>query len=290
MDEKNIIVAKTAGFCFGVSRAVDMVYRAVEESDGPVYTYGPIIHNETVVDDLAARGVGIINTPEELSALNAEHPDKIPTVIIRSHGISRAERAALESAGCRLTDATCPFVTKIHRIVEKASAEGHPVIIVGDPNHAEVKAIRGWSGENTWVVGGEEDTDHVPELTGAVIVSQTTFEVNKLIKIVEKLKKKCYDVSVMNTICNATQERQQEAREISEGVDAMLVIGGKHSSNAQKLYSICSAACPVTMYIQTVADLEGIDFPRVHSIGITAGASTPGTIIEEVHSYVRSEF
>lgn len=280
---EDVRVAKTAGFCFGVTRAVERVYRQVEEGKPPIYTFGPIIHNEEVVADLASRGVQVIAEEAELDALHEG------TIVIRSHGVSRAVEEKMRAAGLTVVDATCPFVKKIHRIVSEASAAGRSVIIIGNASHPEVIGIRGWCGENAYVVESFEEIEALPALEKVTIVSQTTFNYKKFQELVEKLNEKGYDNSVVNTICNATQERQVEARQIAAEVEAMIVIGGKHSSNTQKLYDICKHECAHTYYIQTLVDLKSQGFPNVRSVGITAGASTPKNIIEEVHSYVRSK-
>ena len=248
-----VIVAKTAGFCFGVERAVEQVYEQIEKNDGiPIYTYGPIIHNEEVVKDLEEKGVRVIETEEELKAL------KDCVVIIRSHGVGKHIYDLLTERGIRIVDATCPFVKKIHRIVKEENEKGRRVIIIGNERHPEVEGIKGWGNENTIVVENEEQIEKLSFETKEKlsIVSQTTFNYKKFQDLVEKFLKKGYDSSVLNTICNATQERQSEAREIASEVDAMIVVGGKSSSNTQKLYEICRRECENTYYIQTFDDLE----------------------------------
>ncbi|MCI9591935.1 MAG: 4-hydroxy-3-methylbut-2-enyl diphosphate reductase [Lachnospiraceae bacterium] len=282
-----VIVAKTAGFCFGVERAVEQVYEQIEKNDGiPIYTYGPIIHNEEVVKDLEEKGVRVIETEEELKAL------KDCVVIIRSHGVGKHIYDLLTERGIRIVDATCPFVKKIHRIVKEENEKGRRVIIIGNERHPEVEGIKGWGNENTIVVENEEQIEKLSFETKEKlsIVSQTTFNYKKFQDLVEKFLKKGYDSSVLNTICNATQERQSEAREIASEVDAMIVVGGKSSSNTQKLYEICRRECENTYYIQTFDDLEPESVSSVRSVGITAGASTPKNIIKEVHTSVRVKF
>ena len=281
-----VIVAKTAGFCFGVKRAVEQVYEQIEKAEKPVYTYGPIIHNEFVVKDLEEKGVCVLNTEEELSALT----DGI--VVIRSHGVGKHIYDLLEAHHITVVDATCPFVKKIHRIVEKQTAEGRRVIIIGSPEHPEVQGIRGWGNDTTLVVEKPEQIDDLPvsKEEKLCIVSQTTFNYKKFQDLVEKFEKKGYDILVLNTICNATQERQVEARRIASEVDAMIVIGGKHSSNTQKLYEICQKECKNTYFIQSLGDFNPECVNSVRSVGITAGASTPNQIIEEVHTNVRIKF
>ncbi len=281
-----VIKAKTAGFCFGVRRAVDTVYEQVSEGSGPIYTYGPIIHNEEVVRDLEHRGVSVLRTEEDL-----DHIDE-GTVIIRSHGVEKRIYDKLREKNIRIVDATCPFVKKIHNIVQKESGEGRYVLIIGNPDHPEVIGIRGWAGANAAVIRNEDDIQKIDfsKNKKITVVSQTTFNYNKFQDLVEIIKKKSYDISVLNTICNATKERQTEARSIAESVDAMIVIGDKHSSNTQKLYEICRNACNNTYYIQTLDDLDLNQLGSVETVGITAGASTPNNIIEEVQNNVRIIF
>ena len=280
-------VAKTAGFCFGVKRAVDQVYEQTEKENGKkIYTYGPIIHNEEVVKDLRSRGVEVIHSEEELAALTEG------SVIIRSHGVPKRIYDLLEERKLQYVDATCPFVKKIHNIVKKASEEGSHVIIIGNPEHPEVQGIMGWSLFPVTVIQDAEEAEQLslPEEQKICIVSQTTFNYNKFKDLVEIISKKRYDISVLNTICNATKERQTEAKSIAKGVDAMIVIGDKHSSNTQKLFEICKKACNNTYYIQTLDDLDMNQLRSVETVGITAGASTPNNIIEEVQKNVRINF
>ena len=281
-----VIVAKTAGFCFGVKRAVEQVYEQIEKAERPVYTFGPIIHNEQVVEDLAQKGVRVIDTEEELEAVR----DAI--VIIRSHGVGKHIYDLLEQNGVTVVDATCPFVKKIHRIVQEQQAAGRRVIIVGNPDHPEVQGIRGWGDEGTLVVENADQIENLPVSTKdkLCVVAQTTFNYNKFQDLVEKFEKKGYDILVLNTICNATQERQVEAKRIASEVDAMIVIGGRNSSNTQKLYEICRKECKNTYFIQTLGGFNPECVNSVRSVGITAGASTPNQIIEEVHTNVRIKF
>lgn len=279
-------VAKTAGFCFGVKRAVETVYEQVRRPGKKIYTYGPIIHNEEVVRDLAEKGVGVLEGPEDLKKLSEG------TVIIRSHGVGKEIYERIRAQGLELVDATCPFVAKIHRIVEEESARGKYILVVGDPAHPEVLGIVGWASGPVAVVQTPEDAENleIPDSVSCCVVSQTTFNYKKFQDLVEKLEKKGYDRYVVNTICNATHERQAEARELASRADTMIVIGGKHSSNTQKLYEICRKECANTHYIQTFRDLQAEDLPFGDIVGITAGASTPSNIIEEVKTNVRLKF
>lgn len=275
-----ITVAKSAGFCFGVQRAVDSVYKELEENSGKIYTFGPIIHNEQVVEDLNKKGIEVIDTVEQLKEI------KEGTVVIRSHGVAKEIYDILEQQKLKMVDATCPFVKKIHNIVLDESNNGKTIIIIGNDNHPEVEGIKGWVNGEVIVINKEEQIEKLslPEQTKACIVSQTTFNHNKFKYLVEIIIKKGYDITVVNTICNATHVRQVEARKISSNVDGMIVIGGKNSSNTQKLYDICRNECENTFYVQTVKDLNLHELKSLKSIGITAGASTPKNIIEEVRT------
>ncbi|MBP5154218.1 MAG: 4-hydroxy-3-methylbut-2-enyl diphosphate reductase [Lachnospiraceae bacterium] len=287
-----VTVAKTAGFCFGVERAVRMVREEADRGTFPLYTYGPIIHNETVVEDLARRGVRILNE-ERLREIEAAHAGSgLPqgTVILRSHGVSRSEEERMRRAGLRVLDATCPFVKKIHRIAEETGKEGRRLIICGDKNHPEVRGIVGWSTGPADVLGSADELGPQAGAGPATVVAQTTLQQKNFQEMVEKLRTAIYDIRVVNTICNATQMRQSEAAELSLRSDTILVIGGADSSNSRKLYEICRNRCGRTYFIRTLEDLVKQGIRPTGSVGITAGASTPKNIIEEVQTYVRSEF
>ena len=277
--QMKVIVAKTAGFCFGVERAVEQVYRQIEEGKKPIYTYGPIIHNEEVVRSLAERGVQIVNSEEELEELHEG------TVIIRSHGVPRRIYEQIRRQGLSLVDATCPFVKKIHKIVEKYDDKEDDIIIIGNEGHPEVEGIKGWCKAPVTVIGSEEEAAKFQGrgMGRLCIVSQTTFNYKNFDKLVEIISKVRYDVvDILKTVCSATEERQSEAREIARKVDSMIVIGGSHSSNTRKLYEICKKECVNTYHIQTMRDLDIQRLPSMSCVGITAGASTPKNLIEEV--------
>ena len=282
-----IVLAKTAGFCFGVKRAVETVYEEIKKG-GKIYTFGPIIHNEVVVSDLEAKGVRVLNDLDEIKQLSEG------TVIIRSHGVSKDVIDTIAERGLNIVDATCPFVKKIHRIVEEESSNGNKIVVVGSKNHPEVAGIIGWCATDNpaVVVENEEEAEAltIENDKKLTIVSQTTFRLGKFQELVEIFKKKGYDVNVVNTICNATAERQEEARSIAASVDLMIVIGDSKSSNTQKLYEICSRECKFTQYVQTKDDLVTGSYGPLSRVGITAGASTPNKIIEEVQKYVRIIF
>ena len=281
-----VIVAEHAGFCFGVTKAVETVYEQIEKENSNIYTYGPIIHNETVVSDLEKKGVKVIESADELEGIDSG------TVVIRSHGVTKEVHQKLEQSGLNVIDATCPFVKRIHRIVEEESKKGKSIIVVGSESHPEVEGIVSYATGPVYVVDSPEkamefEGDRKLEYT---VVSQTTFNKNKFQETIEIFKNVGYNINIVNTICNATDERQTEAEEIASRADVMIVIGGTHSSNSRKLYEICATKCTNTYFIQTLDDLH-LEIPKsAKLIGITAGASTPKNIIEEVQKHVRTNF
>lgn len=274
-----IELAESAGFCFGVKRAVDTVYQLLEKNNRSVYTLGPIIHNEQVVQDLATKGVAVVEDPNQLL------DERNATLVIRSHGVSRNVVEELQRLEIAYEDATCPFVKKIHQTVSEYRDRGYSIIIIGSPLHPEVQGILGWAGDEGTVIESQEEAEAFtqPDTDKKIcIVAQTTFNYKKFQELVEIISKKGYDILAVNTICNATSTRQKEAESLAKRSDAMIVIGGKHSSNSRKLYEICKNQCVNTFFIQTVDDLRDISFDSFTSLGITAGASTPNTIIQEV--------
>ena len=279
-----ILAAKNMGFCFGVKRAVETVYGQI--GNGDIYTYGAIVNNEEVVEELREQGVRVIENREELQKV------KTGTIIIRAHGVARDIYAQIEKQGLSIVDATCPFVKKIHGIVEEESKKGRQIVVIGNPGHPEVEGTVGWSRTPAVVIDTVEEAENFVPKEGkeVCIVAQTTFNYNKFQELVEILKNSGYNSSVVNTICNATEERQTEAKEIASEADVMIVIGGNHSSNTRKLYEICMQECENTYFIQTLDDLNLDLSESVKLVGITAGASTPNNIIEEVQNYVRINF
>ena len=257
------------------------IQKKLEEKN--VYTYGPIIHNTEVVNELESKGVKAVNDISEIP-----EPEK-STVIIRSHGVSKAVYESIKNSGAKIVDATCPFVLKIHKIVKDASAEGDQIVIIGNEKHPEVEGIMGWSETPVHVVDTVEKAEKLKldKSKNVRVVSQTTFNYKKFQDLVEIIKKKEYNICISNTICNATEERQNEARRIARRADAMIVIGDSSSSNTRKLYEICKTECQETFYIQTLSGLELDKLKSSDCIGITAGASTPNNIIEEVYTNVR---
>ena len=279
-----IELATTAGFCFGVKRAVDKVYEQIGKGK-KIYTYGPIIHNDEVVKDLKEHGVEILGSEEELRTLTHG------IVVLRSHGVSKHIMDLLDEKKIEYIDMTCPFVKRIHETVYRESEHAN-IVIIGNSGHPEVEGIKGWSRVSATVIETADEAIQYqrPDEKPVCIVSQTTFNYNKFQELVEIFAKKGYDINIVNTICDATRERQTEAKEIASKTDVMIVIGDQQSSNSRKLFEICQKECKKTCFIQTLKDLELTLDDSVRKIGITAGASTPNNIIEEVQNYVRINF
>ena len=281
---KEVILAKSAGFCFGVNRAVELAYKLLEENVR-VLTLGPIIHNRQVIDDMSSKGAGIIENPDEA--------EKDSTIIIRTHGIPDTLFDDIKNSGINYVDATCPFVKKIHKIVSENSSENIPVLIAGDNEHPEVMGIKSYAKGETFIF---KNSDELVELLennkilcekSIIIVAQTTFSAKEWKICKKNINLLCTNAKIFDTICLATHKRQSEAVTLSLECDAMLIVGGRHSSNTQKLKSTCEVNCP-TFLVETADELESIDLSPYDKIGITAGASTPASIIKEVHNYVRN--
>ena len=273
-----ITLAKTAGFCFGVNKAVQTVYDLLSE-DKKVCTLGPIIHNPQLVADLEARGVRIVSSPQEVADNE--------TLVIRSHGVEKAVTDSCEENGICFVDATCPFVAKIHKIVREHSLDGYTTIIAGDKNHQEVKGIIGHTFGEYFVVADTDELDNLlkdhSELVDKklIMVSQTTFNAKIWEKVQKNLKKVCTNAKIFDTMCNATSMRQEEAYNLSLESDAIIVIGGRHSSNTAKLFDVCKANCDKTFLIETANELPFNEIKNCTNIGVVAGASTPAGIIKE---------
>ncbi len=266
-------VAAHAGFCMGVRRAVEAAMK-VADTDVPSCTLGALIHNPTVVRMLEEHGVPAVSTPDEAQGRQ---------VLIRSHGVAPDVIEQLRERGCSVLDLTCPFVDKLHRIVAEGTADGTPVIMVGEKEHPEVKGTCGWAKSDVYVVLSPEEAAALPELPKAIAAAQTTFPPDRWEKIVEVLRTRVGELQVYNTICNATATRQKEARELAARADAMIVVGGRESANTQKLYAACKALCPRTILVERAAEIPPA-FANINSefIGITAGASTPDGSLKEV--------
>lgn len=275
-----VTVAKSAGFCFGVDRAVKMVYGELEKGTR-VATLGPIIHNQDVVDDMTAKGARIISSVDEL--------EEGETVVIRSHGVDREVYRQIEAKGNRMLDATCPFVSRIHHIVSEKTKEGYFILIAGDKDHPEVQGIVGHCDQNYLVFKDNVELSDFFENSykkfgkKLAFVEQTTYNIVVWEKCLNVIPKNDPDIFIADTICSATDARQSDAAELAKSSDIMIVVGGRHSSNTVKLYEVCSRYCK-TYHIENSDELHSLNLPDAERIGITAGASTPAYIIKEVQT------
>ena len=275
---KEILIAENSGFCFGVKQAIEKTEEQIKIKDeggitGRIFTCGPLIHNRLVTDDLASRGVGII------SSVNEAEPGDV--VIVRSHGEGKAFFEEAEALGITVVDATCPFVKKIQMLAEKAFEVGKQVLIVGDREHPEVKGIKGWCEGKALIVNSAEEAEEIKG-ENLFLVCQTTIKKELLDEITGVLRRKGAEFEVNNTICSATTLRQKSCRELSEECDAMVVIGGKDSSNTRKLFQIAKKVCKNAYFIEKIEDLPLHQIEKYNKIGIAAGASTPECVIKEV--------
>lgn len=281
---KEVLIAENAGFCFGVKRAMNMAQKELEEKkDISVYALGPLIHNKQAVEKYENMGLITIDKIDDVNQ-NLESE-----MIIRSHGVPKITYDEAESKGIDIVDTTCPFVKKIHYIASKGEEENKSIILLGDSNHPEVIGINGWCKDKAIIFKElEEVKDYDFDKTKEyLVVSQTTMNEKNFDNIIEYLETLGLKLSVKNTICSATRVRQQAARELSQKVDVMVVIGGKHSSNTQKLVKICSEIVD-TISIETKEDMKDVDFSGYNKIGVTAGASTPDWIIEEAIEFLKT--
>lgn len=273
-----VVVAKTAGFCFGVNRAVDIVNIQAKKKE-KVFTLGDIVHNKNVVLELESRNVFSIKSLDEL-------PDGA-TLIIRAHGVPKSVVKELNDKNIKYVDATCPFVKKIHKIVGEESAKGRDILIAGDEKHPEVIGIRGYSSKENFVFDSLSSLKKIVESNclkkDVSVVSQTTFKQSEWICCKDYIKNNFANWSVFDTICSATQLRQEEAEVLSRNMDLMLVVGDKQSSNTNKLYDICMKNCE-TIFAESVLDVDVNKLKNYDSIGITAGASTPGDLIKKIEN------
>lgn len=277
----NIRIASASGFCFGVKRALELTLEAKNAPGGAV-TYGELIHNRDVVRKLESEGVSVIGALKDGSG---------KTVVIRSHGVPKAFHDEAEALGIKTVDGTCPFVKKIHRLVDGFSKDGSPVMIVGTETHPEVIGIAGWCHGPVYVVDTLEALEawEQKHLSAdghfnqpLILVAQTTIRLSLWTSIYERLSQHATHLVAHNTICKATAERQTSAETLSTEVDCMLVVGGPHSSNTKKLYEICKKNCEKTYFIESAADLQMINLLNCDNIGITAGASTPDWVIDDI--------
>ncbi len=279
-----IIRASVLGFCFGVRRAVELAEKALAENpEKTVYSLGPLIHNENALRSLEAKGLHILEETE-IPALKEGS-----VVIIRAHGVAPSVTDALEKNGCQIIDATCPRVKASQKMVERYSSENDYVVLTGDRNHGEVIGIAGYAGENFSQIQDYEEAENFEicdsEEKNVILLSQTTYSPKEFGKIENIFRQKFRNLAVMNTICPATNERQQALLELCSKVEGVLVVGGKNSANTKRLYQTAEANCKHAAHIQSAADIPE-DFFKLKSIGITAGASTPDEIIEEVEKWI----
>ena len=268
-----ILVAKNAGFCFGVKRAINMAQDCAKEATGNIYTLGPIIHNPQVVKELEESGISKVDKVEEINN---------GTIIVRSHGVTSDEMKLIQEKGLEIIDATCPFVKKAHEYVELLTREGYSVIVVGEKEHPEVKGILSYGRKDIIAAASVEDLKDMPRRKKIGIVAQTTQSIENLQAVVAHCLKKASELKIFNTICNATSVRQQESIELAKQVDCMIVVGGRNSANTNRLTEICRKIQPKTYHIEVPEELKQIHFNGAKNVGITAGASTPNWIIEKV--------
>lgn len=274
-----IKVARNSGFCFGVEKAVNKAFDATQQNKENIYSLGPIIHNKQVIGKLMETGLDVVNTVDEIHQ---------GTVIIRSHGVGKDIYDQAKIKDLEVIDTTCPFVRRIQNIVKDYYQKGYKIAVIGDPKHPEVIGINGWCENQALIVQSESDipTD-INHFEKLCIVVQTTMPLTRFETLSEKLSQQAEHVEKFDTTCFATKERQESAKELALEVDAMVVIGGYNSSNTQKLVDICKKVRPTsTFHIETSSALDLNDFKKFNSVGITAGASTPEWIIQDVIKYL----
>ena len=267
-----IILAKRAGFCFGVKRATQMAFEAAA-MDKKTYTLGPIIHSPQVVHKLEELGVKVLKNLESMDS---------GTIIIRSHGVAAGEIDEAVQKQLEIVDATCPFVKKAQEHVKSLSESGYGVVVVGDADHPEVQGIVSYGGDKVFVVGSGEEVKKLPKMQKIGVVAQTTQSFENLKNVVSECLQRGGEIRVFNTICDATAVRQEEATELAGQVDCMLVVGGFNSANTRRLAEVCAEIQPRTHHIETAAEIDPAWFAGVERVGVTAGASTPKWIIDEV--------
>lgn len=277
----NIKIAKNAGFCFGVKRAMKMAWDEVEKNDSGIYALGPLIHNKQAVAKYEEKGLKTVNEIDTIP--NHEN------MIIRSHGVHENIYKEAKDKKLKIVDTTCPFVKKIHTVVSEYHNKGYEIIVIGDMKHPEVIGINGWCENSAIIIKTLEQMENM-EFDNSkkyCLVAQTTINPELYISIVNKLSDKLEEIVFNDTICSATKTRQESAKELAKEVDCMIVIGGKHSSNTQKLVKVCEDLVP-TFAIETKDELDVNTLKKYKNLGITAGASTPNWIIEEVVTFLEN--
>ena len=274
-----LVIAKSAGFCFGVKRAINKAFE-VAMTDSNVFTLGPIIHNPQVIEALAARGVGVANSISDLKRANAKK------VIIRTHGISLEDMSRLKQEGFEVADLTCPYVKKAQHYAKLLKDEGYQIVILGDIEHPEVIGLKSYAGKDAWVLKDAEDLPR--EIKNKVgLIVQTTQPVEALKRLISKAVEQTRQMKVYNTICSSTALKLRETEEMAKGADMMLVVGGRNSANTTQLARLCEHLAVPVHHIETATELRDEWFGSVRNVGLTAGASTPDWIIEEVIKVVK---
>ncbi|HEY1403755.1 MAG TPA: 4-hydroxy-3-methylbut-2-enyl diphosphate reductase [Pyrinomonadaceae bacterium] len=274
-----VLLAEEYGFCFGVERAVEMVEDALSQG-ARVRTLGPLIHNTQEIQRLESHGVATIDTPADVEGE--------VTAVIRAHGVTPQVQRELEARASHVVDATCPFVTKVQKLAERAAAEGRDVVVVGNPDHPEMIGVVGYAPTNSHVVRDASEVANLPALHAPLVVSQTTIKLSTFLEAAEAVRAKSdSEPQIVNTICSATRDRQDAARALAGHVEAFYVIGGKHSSNSLKLLSVCKEQCERSFLIETPEEIDAGDLRGVGRVGVTAGASTPDWLIEQVVGRLR---
>ena len=274
-----VLLADEYGFCFGVERAVEMVEQALDEG-ATVRTFGPLIHNTQEIKRLEAEGVATINAPADVA------PGE--TAVIRAHGVTPEVQRELEGRAERVIDATCPFVTKVQKLAERAAAQGRDVVVVGNPDHPEMIGVRGYAPQHAHVVRDASEVASLPPLHAPLVVSQTTLKLSTFLEAADAVRLKAdSEPQIVNTICSATRDRQDAARALAGHVDAFYIIGGKHSSNSIKLLSVCREQCAQSFLIETPDEINAEDLRGARRVGVTAGASTPNWLIEQTLARLR---
>jgi (E)-4-hydroxy-3-methyl-but-2-enyl pyrophosphate reductase len=270
-----VLLAHEYGFCFGVERAVEMVEDALAEGGGPIRSLGPLIHNAQEMERLGSKGVSTIDAPGEA--------DGNTVAVIRAHGVTPQVQRELESRAAQVIDATCPFVTRVQHLAERAAQQGRDVVVAGNPDHPEMIGVVGYAPNNTYVVRDAQEVAALPPLRSPLVVSQTTIKLQTFLDVAEAVREKSdTEPQVVNTICSATRDRQDAARALAGEVEVFYVIGGRHSSNSVKLLAVCQEQCKNSFLIETPAEINPEDVKGVRRVGLTAGASTPNWLIEQV--------
>ncbi|MCD6501476.1 4-hydroxy-3-methylbut-2-enyl diphosphate reductase, partial [bacterium] len=267
-------LAKTAGFCMGVKRAVEFVLKTAGEYPGPIFTWGPLIHNPQTVDFLKEQGVDVIDTPSEIP--------KDSTVVIRSHGISPEERRAIVDSGASICDATCPKVARVQGLIKRAANQGRDIIIVGNKKHAEVRGLSGYAGERGHIVGAKEDIENLEGIEAPAVFAQTTLINRQYFELASAIEEKFPGAEIFDTLCDSTSERQNEIAELSKEADAIVVVGGFNSGNTKQLFEVAKSTGIVSFWVETADELKPDDFRGMETVAVTAGASTPHWVVSRV--------